>query len=359
MLLAGISSHSFAQSETLLDPTFHIADHLYRYRFTVALDRGNTMKVDLTDMKGIENFRNIDSLLTVFISDMKPLRDSLGAELQSRRIDYLFGNGPVKKIRISKTDPDAAYYAVKGQDHAAMKMKQDTIYLLMILPKKLPQPGIGRTMAHHIYRVGFLLNDLNDISGYLDGSLNDSIAIIEKEHSGRWALGNNEVFYLKSHPSVTAKGPGGQLYAGTTLSYRLSIDAQNYQNNFVPSISGGLSFIRRSYFAWKEMTVGYESHFFFAKDNAGKLKSFPNGFVTLSYGRARLKGDGSSHGHLSPFISLGYLAQRKGDFYDKHTFKLGIGNVHWGNNRIAIQPVLYFKDFFKQVTPSLRLSVNF
>ena len=58
-------------------------------------------------------------------------------------------------------------------------------------------------------------------------------------------------------------------------------------------------------------------------------------------------------------FSFGYLIKRSGDFYEKNTMRIGIGQASLFKNKINIEPVIYYNNLFKGVTPGLKLTVNF
>ncbi|HEY4288926.1 MAG TPA: hypothetical protein VGN00_17605 [Puia sp.] len=55
-------------------------------------------------------------------------------------------------------------------------------------------------------------------------------------------------------------------------------------------------------------------------------------------------------------ISIGYLIKREGEFFNKNTFRLGVGDMELKGGKILLQPLICFNDFFRGVTPGLRLS---
>ena len=82
-------------------------------------------------------------------------------------------------------------------------------------------------------------------------------------------------------------------------------------------------------------------------------------FVVISYGQSNINPYTKKTGVLYPFISLGYLVKRKGDIYDRHSFKLALGQFNLFANYTKIEPVLYFHDFLKGFSPSLRITQHF
>ena len=55
-------------------------------------------------------------------------------------------------------------------------------------------------------------------------------------------------------------------------------------------------------------------------------------------------------------ISIGYLIKRQGEYFNQHTFRLSVGDMELKGGKILLQPLIYFNDFFRGVTPGLRLS---
>ncbi|MEO6539962.1 MAG: hypothetical protein ABIN74_03180, partial [Ferruginibacter sp.] len=58
-------------------------------------------------------------------------------------------------------------------------------------------------------------------------------------------------------------------------------------------------------------------------------------------------------------FSLGYLVRQKGNYFEKNTFRVGAGQVSLFRGNIKIEPVFYFNDFFKGITPGVKLLMNF
>jgi DNA-directed RNA polymerase specialized sigma24 family protein len=57
------------------------------------------------------------------------------------------------------------------------------------------------------------------------------------------------------------------------------------------------------------------------------------------------------------FIGLSH--QAPGEFYDKNTFRLGVGSKSFSGGKLALEPLLYFHDIFQNTTPGLRLTMLF
>jgi hypothetical protein len=114
---------------------------------------------------------------------------------------------------------------------------------------------------------------------------------------------------------------------------------------------------RERTYKW-EPGLFWEPHYLFAKDAEGKLRTYRNDFLTFTYGQGGIK-DHDLHKDFSfsTVLSLGYLIRRDGEFIDKNTFRLGAGKLKI--SKTTIEPSLYFNNFFRGVTPGIRISQSF
>src|SRR5215467_15639930 len=101
MLLVSITGQLCAQTKTKEDKIYEVpANVIIHSRFYLDLGNGNRVTIELSDFSDLERIANIDSLLTVFLNDLEPLKDSISDPLTSKRIDYLTDAQNRKKIRI-------------------------------------------------------------------------------------------------------------------------------------------------------------------------------------------------------------------------------------------------------------------
>ena len=104
--------------------------------------------------------------------------------------------------------------------------------------------------------------------------------------------------------------------------------------------------------------VLWEPHFFFSRDAQNKLKTHRNDFITLVYAQGGTKDrDPRKDFAYSAHFSFGYLVHRSGNYFDKNTFRLGGGHVQFV--KTSIEPCIYFNNFFKGVSPAIRISQSF
>ncbi len=338
------------------------ADVIMNRSFTIDLGKGNKMQLELTDISDLENAANIDSLVQQCWHDLGALKDSLNDPLAVRRVDYVTDEKGRKKIRLRQYPPAASAFLVQQQELALLRTGQDTLHIITAIEKPLPAKDRVSDLARRYYRYTFILNDLHDLENYY-GSLNEKIREVKNTYTGKWKrvpfYGN---YLLQADKSISAPRPRG-FNSGQAFDYLTllgSVNVQNYKNYFVPSFSVGarLTLVnKKRSFKW-EPGLFWEPHFLFAKDAGGNLKTYRNDFLTLTYAQ----GGVTDHDPMKDFsfsasFSLGYLLHREGTFFDKNSFRLGAGkvNVH----KTSIEPSLYFNNFFKGVSPGIRITQYF
>ncbi len=353
MLIFSIIGNLCAQ--TASNKVFDIAQGSINRVFSIELDKGEKMKFELNELADLDRIDNIDSVIRLFLQDIEPLRDSLADELKTRRIDYLVDAAPGNKVRLQQFSPTGNSYLVNNGAVAALKLEQDTVYIIIQAPGAALVPFKKQANGVHYFRVSFYLNSLGNLTGYMGGRLQESVRDIKKHADGKWARGKAGIMYSRSQPAISSNFTKGQTTQGDYLNVRLSADIQNYKNVFVPSLSFGFTVVTNRYNVKREYSLMSESHFSFAKTDSGKLQTFRNTFISLGYYHTKT-GDDKSNFWYSPSISIGWLARQRGTLYDKNTFRIGFGRVMIFGDKVKLEPVVYFNDFFKGVTPGIRLS---
>ncbi len=363
MLLVSITANLCAQTNTS-DKAFQVPDNIIiQRRFYIDLDKKNRLQIEVTDITDLQIITNMDSLLQVFLKDVQPLQDSIADPLTSKRIDYVTDAQGRKKIRFLQYQPKGAGFLLQDGEVASLRTEQDTISIIGVIgnaPKAKDRTSIQNPRYYHLT---FYLNDVHEINTYMNGMLNEKIATIQQHVNDKWPLilgGGSH--YLAGHRDIWADKVRGQSPAaiGDFVNGSATVNIQNYKQYFVPSFSVGVRFVftnREHTFKWQP-TVLWEPHFLFAKNATGKLQTYRNDFLTLSYAQGGTTNyDTRKDFSFSTSLSLSYLIRRQGDLVDKHTFRLAIGNVRV--SKFSIEPSMYFHEFFRGVTPGIRISLGF
>jgi len=362
MLFISIAPNLCAQSNT--DKVFEVPENIIiTKRFYVNLENGNKMQIELSDFSDLERVANIDSLLQMFLQDIVPLKDSLTDPLTAKRIVYVTDAQGRKKMRFQQFQPKGASFLINNGDLASLRTEQDTIDIIGIIanPSK-PDQKISLKNPRY-YHFTFYLNNINEITGYMNGILAEKIKTIQNDVNTKWPLilgGSSH--YLQKDKTISADKPKGFTAGGTGdfLAANITVNVQNYKNYFVPSFSLGLRLTltnRERTFKW-EPGLFWEPHFLFAKDSQNKLHTYRNDFLTFTYGQGGTKDyDPRKDFAFSAVLSLGYLINRNGGYFPKNTFRFGAGKL--SILKTTIEPSLYFNNFFKGVTPGIRISQYF
>ena len=356
MLAESITGELYAQKSSA-ENIFEIPANTITKVFFVDLGKENKIKIELVNQDDLRSLSNLDSILQVFIQDLEPLKDSLTDDLRSKRIDYLIEPSGKNKIRIMQFTPTGSSYLVNGGSVAALKIAQDTVNILLKANGGIEKMFRKKIPGFHYYRVSFFINNLSDLANYRDGHLQNIIRKVEKSASDKWVGGKDGMMHVKSEPTISSDSWKGQVAGGNDyLNLRLNADIQNYKNYFIPSLSFGFTIVTNRKNVKREYSLMSESHFSFEKNATGKLQTFRNSFVTIAFSQYKVENEKRSIG-FDPSFSLGYLIRQRGSVYEKNTFRLGFGRALLCGDRLKIEPLIYFNNFFKGITPGIRLSL--
>jgi len=363
MLATGINGTIMAQRKVSADDkAFEVPEASLYYRFHIDLGKGNSMQLELGELEDVRYFKNTDSLLAVFLSDMVPFKDSLSDELAAKRIDYVVDRAGRKRVRIQSSLPAGSAFLIRQGEVSALRSAQDTVNIIGIVNGAASHSLLGSSSDFHYYRISFFMNQLNDLKDYRGPELGEKIAAIPTPRKSKWKKDKNGDWHIiKGDPAVSSRNPGGMITgAGDYLESIVSLGVQNYKNYFVPSFCLGMSVAFNNGRTKQAFTAVWEPQFLFAKNASGSLQTYRNDFVTLSYAQRPVKyNTRASIMHIDSDISLGWLFRRSGDFYGKNTFRLGLDQFSLHGGKIKLEPCLYFNDLFKHVTPGIKMSVMF
>jgi len=96
--------------------------------------------------------------------------------------------------------------------------------------------------------------------------------------------------------------------------------------------------------------VGYDWMYCFSSNSKGDI----NHWVSAGYGHNFPKGEEKDRWYT---LSVGYLAKRNGELFEKNTFRVGLEKEI--SSGISLTPQLYFNDFLEGVYPGIKVNINF
>ncbi|MEO6540679.1 MAG: hypothetical protein ABIN74_06810, partial [Ferruginibacter sp.] len=280
MLAISITVTAIAQEERSMsnsDKTFDVPAHVLYRRFTVDLGKGNKMLIELGDIADLDRFANIDSLLRIFLLDIVPFKDSFADELSSKRIDYVTDELGRKKIRIQVYKQKGASFLLHSGDVAALKLEQDTVSIMGTKLYTERSTLLKPFSELRYYRLSFFVNQMSDLDNYAFAGLNEKIRAIKNNEKARWIKDKEGRWHIKNGDQSVYSNHQPAGYTGGTGDYltsRWSVNIQNYKNIFVPSVSLGAAVVFNNGNIKRDIGLLWEPHFFFAKNNEGRLQTF-------------------------------------------------------------------------------------
>ncbi|MCP9750343.1 hypothetical protein [Ferruginibacter sp. HRS2-29] len=362
LLLAGITWELCAQGKlTNAEKTFDIPANSTDRRFYIDLGKGNKLQLDVKKLDDLDKFANMDSLIYGLLQDLKLLKDSLADESTTKRIDYIIDDTDKRKLRLQQFKPDGNSFVMSDGEVSSMKMELDTINFVGRVSYSNRFTKRNKTPGVRYFKASFYLNNIGDIAQYMNGILNKKITDLKVNADKGWDYeGGNSLYQLKADKSIKANANKGYIAGGDYLTLRGSVDIQNYKSYFVPSVSLGAYVLLGSKNFKRELGISWENHFSFAKNTDGKLQTFRSQFLTASFAHGFIKdNDVQKNGYDLFNMSFSYLISRKGEMYDKQTMRLGVGALSLFEGKTKIQPMIYFNNLFKGVTPGLRWVQSF
>jgi len=326
-------------------PWYSILDAVH-----IDLGKHNYIELELVNGSQLSRFQNLDSLLLVFLSDMRPFKDSLSDPLSGKRVDYRVDTAGRKMVRIRETRSTGTTFLL-GDDPALLRLRQDTVFIL------LAEKG------DRLNRLTIVLNRFSDLENWITTGLNSKMQelTVSKEHrwAGEWNAGGRPAYLIKD-PSITRKDDS--VYSGSHTNDYLELSSiitiQNYKNYLTPSVAlGAAIWLNRKNFS-HEFGIFWEPLFLFGSDAHGQLQTYRNDLLVFRYalGESGTLKDPLLPVGLNTNISLGYFIRRSGNFFEKDSWRLTAGEAKLLGNRLLLQPCIYFNNVFKNVTPGLRLS---
>jgi hypothetical protein len=362
VLLAAGSMPSIAQT-TGMNQLGIPSDFIFRRNFTIELKNSNKVTVELADINDLSRLLNLDSLIQKAYEDIQQLADTTSDPLSAVRFDHSCLEDGLTKIRSRKTTPTDSYYIKLKQETALLKTLQDSLVIAGII--KHPAAPLEHKLNPdypRYYRLTVSINRISDIPEILNGELNGKMNTLLQEHSGKWKqLAASENYALEDDPSITAAVKRGHtIKSNDQLELNAGVLLQNYQGYFTPAFNLKATLVLINKYRNREHAIGiaWQPTFAYTKNPDGKLSGFRNDFIEFSYKAWRLKnGERLENNGLNWNFSVGYLLKERGSIYTPSTFRIGLGGYQYRKSNL--EAGLYFSDFFKKPTPTIRLSHTF
>lgn len=362
------SSAQSSLSKELFSPNRSMLKH----KFTIHLRNENKLVAELLSMDQLPQLSNLDSLVTIAITEIAPLQDSMQKELNNYSIIYLVDTNGSKKISITSYPPKSENFLLKDGEVSLLKIEQDTLSIIImdkktrkIRPGKfdfVEQDALKPTLENTFYVVTILVNNLADIPSFLNGSINQTLQQIAGEYKQKMKPVSKrpDQNRIEADYYPYDKQPGRSVYfrnqrkAFITLPY-INLGIQNIYSQMATSAALGATISFQRGDRIRHFTLATELMFLF-KESSGKFLQHRNDFTTFSYTSESL-----SKSSLKPTMIKGFsfaiLRRRSGDYFEERTLRVGVLGIEYG--RLSFQPQIIFNDLFKNASPSFKISFTY
>lgn len=351
----------------------------YPHQVRIVARNKTVIDVQMQQIRQLQVLKNIDSILALAWADVQPLKDSFPNDLNNRLLDINYAPDGHTKMRIKTYPPRGSSFVKTTEGLALLKIEQDTLFIMGNsgpghLQTIVVNPGIDRPSwskrdsfyAYTPWTISIRINNLSEIPSLI-GTLNQHMNTIAADYAAFYNYKKpddnmNKVNLVyepfsaytgKDKYIVYKKRPKNKLYYATLVQAGI----QNVRSSFSASAGLGVGFSSiimdnpgNSYH------LVWEPFFFFDKNGSGKTVIQRNDFITFQYRKQWGEFKKGTDINISNSFSLGYLVHRDGDYFNKHTFKMGLPGMQLRN--LLLQPQFIFNDLFKQFYPSLKLQVQ-
>jgi hypothetical protein len=328
--------------------------------------------LELISITQLEHLPNLDSILNIARNPLRQISDSLKQDAINRRVDMVTeATGPIQ-LRITSYANRPTAFVIRGGELNLLKTESDTLRIKFTVPtgRKVNYFEVGGTSNKRAELapafITIVVNNFDEIQSLPQDIMHSCITLLQQEIThGYVSKGSTSARYTAFYNLKTNKrlSPGKKKW----------IRYGNYRNELVPNIYGSLQFARGNFapsmaaglrFSNYQSSVStmrwylmWEPYFFFRRDVANKLITERNDFITFRFIESdaddRRKGSFEYVGNFS----IGYLAYRKGEWFEKNTWKLGLPGVRSG--WLQLEPEFYFNNFFRNFSPTLKLTLHY
>ena len=339
-----------------------------RNSFNFYLHDGNRLNIELSYIEQLQSLTNLDSLLKHVWITLQPFADSFNQPLVSRRIDY-YQNAVDTRLRFLEYSQPGNLFRIKGADTSQLKMEQDTLRIALFTKREMIS-NKKKVYFDQPYYITLYLNNITDVPTIQASDLDWALTTLKADLGANLTNSPRNSYYNRFNSSynvVTQKKVGaipiGQFKGynrRTRFTPYTQVGLQYVRGAWAPSIGAGFEIVRDVYQNQKQhFALLWEPYFFFRNNAAtgGKVTMDRNDFVTFKYKYNMLSPNNNKELSFATNVSLGYLVNRNGNWFEPHTFKFTLPGLQTKN--ILLEPEFFFHDFFKQFSPSLKLTLVF
>lgn len=204
----------------------------------------------------------------------------------------------------------------------------------------------------HNTKMILVLDDINKLKLLEKTNLDSLVKALNQQ------LQESNAIPSASAPKIGYTGLGKQSATPDTakstdqLVLWASVGVGLVRNEFVPQLAPGLELRIKD----KAYFVHYDMNFFFDRNAEGKYNMHLNSFLDVGIGFKPWRNGMINSTDADHFrrVSVGYLIQQNGGYFERNTFRLSYSYPIL-DNKIKVMPQLYFTDNFKTMFPGVSL----
>jgi hypothetical protein len=373
LLITGTGTTLLAQLRDLPNRTESLFDNpppgKSNAQFTFYLSNNIRILFECDYISQLEQVPDLDSLVKQTILLLNPLADSLKEDGVVRRVDIVLVDA-IPKIRIISHPQFSNTYTIKDDELMQLKVNQDTIRIIGLSKSRIKWNVIGsdgnKTIQDRYSNISvtIVLNNIADINTLPPDALKNCMAILQPKVENFYKRDGHNSPPYKYNASFNMRT--GRMFSPVDVSYIpsgnerisgiLGFSLTAVRGAVAPSVQAGIAFNKTNNFFSTSFRFYIERQYFFQRDLNNKLTISPNTFGVFQIWQSEKKSAGNALA-FSGNLSLGYLFSRRGNWYEPNTWRIGLPVLK--NRHISIEPHLVFNDFFKNVSPSIKITFNF
>ncbi|GAB4093391.1 hypothetical protein [Flaviaesturariibacter terrae] len=341
-----------------------------QHQFTFGLVGGNTMRIEVSYVGQLQQLNDLDSLFRAVWTGLQPFYDSLNKPLVSRRIDYRIGGPDDVQVRILETPQQGEVYRIRSNDTSQVKVEQDSLRIILYTTdssRDSGQPQIvnGRYTANPSrlpYVITLVLNNITDLPRLSAADLHWALTHV-KDELGRNLYKDPSKQYLAHFSAAYDVSTRKKVspdrvapHAPLSISPYVQVGFQFARGSWLPSAGTGIELTSHSSATTtRHYRIIWEPYFTFGRNADGKVSMDRNDFATFQYSIDH-RAPGAKAPMFAQNFSFGYLRHQRGNTFESGTFKFSLPGLQTKN--LLIEPEFFFNGFFRNFSPSLKLTLN-
>ncbi len=326
--------------------------------------KNNRVILEMTDVRQLNNVPNLDSLVQEAFQTIKNLKDSFRNDGLSRRIDYVVNKDMPPLIRITTHPSKTELYSYYKDQLVKTKIEKDTFRIVLPTSRPVPEKFPLAGFIQYNFTIMLLVDNFDDLTTFPTNALEQCVNRVKPDLGDNLTKKGKIGSYFSAYYNMqTGKmfSPSKPKYVsyGKSKSFvpTIQLGLQYGRGNAILSAGAGMQYsFKDGSFSTKYFRALWEPYFFFSRDATNKLITDRNDFITLKYQNFYTKRDANKL-QTSDNVSIGYLIGRRGSWFEKNTFKIGLPGFLAGN--LMFEPEFFFNNAFRNFSPSLKMTLLF